>query len=146
MVLETETKYVITHAIVDVYEESYEEGWSVDQVNCWEVYGLKGNKYDSIEDLISDIHRKADIFSDSLEDYGYIDGRIYTDALVDVDNCEPSDTDMAMWRSGEIILYADRLDVGVKVIEYEYLNRKLDQKNERELSEEDAEDLGMYIS
>jgi len=146
MVAESELRYVITYAFVDVYEDSYEHGWSVDQVNGWEVYGLKGKEYYSIEDLVEDIHRKADIFSDDLGDYGYIDGRIFTDEIVDVDNCTPSEEDKMLWRNGELDLYAARLDVGVHVVEYEYINGSLDRRDERELSEDDADALGLYTA
>lgn len=144
MVLDVKTTFTINYADVEVCEDTY-DGGEGDYVNRWSVPGLRGKEYDSLQELVSAIHDADDIFSDSLVDYQYIDGRIDTDAEVDVDNYEPSEADYQMWRNGDLMLYVAHLCVGVTVNEYRYINGELDDEVTRELTEEDVEDTGMDI-
>ena len=119
---------VNSKAYVDVYEDDYEQGEGA-HVNTWEA-DVRGT-YRSIQDLVNAISQYG--FSDNVSDYGYIDGRIFTDAMVDVDNDEPSAAQIEAWKRGEEQLYAARFDVTVNVGDV------------HPMTEEEAESLGIGI-
>lgn len=113
---------------VDVYEDDYEQGEGA-HVNTWEA-DVRGT-YSSIQELINQISSYG--FSSNLEDYGFIDGRIFTDAMVDADGDEPSEAQIEAWKRGKEQLYAARFDLPVSVGDI------------RRMTEEDAEALGIGI-
>ena len=119
---------VNSKGLVDVYEDDFERGEGA-LVNTWEA-DVRGT-YSSIQELISQISSYG--FSSNLEDYGFIDGRIFTDAMVDVDNDEPSEAQIEAWKRGEEQLYTARFDLPVSV------------EDIRRMTEEDAEALGIGI-
>lgn len=113
---------------VDVYEDDYEKGEGA-HVNTYEV-DVRGT-YGSIQELVSAISSYG--FSENTDDYGYIDGRIFSDAMVDVDNDEPSEQQIEAWKRGQETLYAARVDIPVSVGDI------------HEMTEAEAEEFGIEI-
>ncbi len=92
--------YVEGKAIVDVYEDSYNEGEG-DYVNGWD-FDIRGS-FDTIQQLVTKLAEYG--FSDNPNDYVYLDGTLQSDAFQDADGIEPSNSDIEAWKRGEITLY-----------------------------------------
>lgn len=128
-------KIRVDYAEVEVYEDSYEEGEGA-YVNSWDIDALKGMTFDTAEDLVKAIAKNSWVFSEDLADYVYIDGRIDTDATVDVNNETPSDADFVAWRKGELMLYNAHLLCGVTMVP---------TGTEHEMTPEEAEAFGLSV-
>lgn len=122
----------ITYATVDVYEDSYSKGEGA-YVNGWDLR-IKGNTYKSLTDIIKAVRNEDYVFSDDKKNWVYMDGRLLTDALVNVDNEEPYDDEYKQWKSGDLMLYVARLDIGIEVYDEAH-----------DLTEEEAEAEGFEI-
>ena len=92
--------YVDGKAVVDVYEDDYNEGEG-DYVNGWD-FDIRG-AYDTIQQLVNKLAEYG--FSENPDDYVFLDGTIQSDAFQDADGMEPSDADIEAWKRGEIQLY-----------------------------------------
>lgn len=126
----------IDYADVEVYEDSYEDGEG-EYVNSWSIDGLKGKTFSNVDELTAAINEASyDVFSANKSDYVYIDGRIDSDAEVDVDNYVPSEEQYAEWKAGEIMLYVARLSVGVSMIPVGY---------DHEMTPEEAAAFGLEV-
>lgn len=125
----------IDYANVEVDEDSYEEG-ELDYVNSWSIDSLKGKTFDNVDELVQAINRAEWVFSADKSDYVYIDGRIDTDAAVNVDNVEPSKDEYEAWKRGELMLYNAHLMVGVTMVP---------AGMDHEMTPEEAESFGLEV-
>lgn len=141
------TTYIVKYAEVEVCEDLYDEGEG-NYVNSWEIQELNGREYEDIRDLLDDIAEYSDIFTSDMDDYVYIDGRIDTDATVDVDNNIPNAAQIQMWRNGEEKLYVAHLCCGISVKEtkYSYSNRRFRESTKHELTEDEAMGVGIPLA
>ena len=119
------TTYRVTRAEVDVHEDSWEHGEG-DYCNGWFEETLEGEEYDTIEELFKGIKSETYIFSADPRDYIFMEdeGRIDTDATVDVDNDLADATDLQMWKDGEIMLYNAHLFCYVEAVDTAYSGDK----------------------
>lgn len=130
-----EYKIRVDYAGVEVYEDTYNEGEG-DYVNYWEV-DVAGRTFNNVDELVAAVNKASyGVFSADKGDYVYIDGRIDTDAEVDVDNDTPSDEQYEEWKAGEIMLYVARLAIGVTMVPDGY---------DHEMTEEEAESFGLPV-
>lgn len=130
-----EYKLYIDYASVEVYEDTYEDGEG-QYVNSWDISEIVGDTYDDVDALITAINKASGVFSTDKSDYYYIDGRIDTAAEVNVDNYEPTEDEYALWKRGELMLYAAHLSVGVTMVPTGF---------EHEMTEEEAEAFGLEV-
>ena len=131
-------EYVIRvdYAGVEVYEDSYGEGEG-DYVNHWDIDTLKGKIFNNVDELVAAINEASyDVFSANKGDYVYFDGRIETDAEVDVDNDVPSEDQYAEWKAGDLMLYVARLTIKVTMVPTGY---------DHEMTYEEAEAFGLEV-
>lgn len=95
---------VRSKAYVDITEDNYEHGASLGIVNQWD-FDVRG-KYDSMQDLIDDIHSVSyQVFSNNIDDYSFGDGALRTSAMVNDENDVPTDGEYEAFKRGEITLY-----------------------------------------
>ena len=125
----------VQFAEVEVYQDVYDQG-EKDYVNSWSIDEIKGMTFKTAADLVQAINYYSGIFSDKIEDYVYIDGRIDTDAFVNEDNDEPTPAEIQIWRNGELMLYNAHLLVGLCLVPENY---------EEDFTEERAEEYGFSI-
>ena len=124
-------RYRINHAEVDIHIDDYEKG-ELDYIQTFDL-GING-VYSTMEDVLTAIKNTYMGFTDEPRNYCYIDGRIDTDGLVDVNNCEASESEIEEWKKGELTLYNAHLFCYIDVI-----------SDEHELTEREAEALGFEI-
>lgn len=107
----------ITAPMVDVYEDSYEEG-ELGHVNSWE--GSDATKlvrsYEDIRDLLADA---CDLSVDAEEIYiGSFNindvNDLQADIFVNNENTTPSEDEIASWKNGELKLYNAQISAIVK--------------------------------
>lgn len=99
---------------VDVFEDSYEEG-ELGYVNGWD-FDIRGS-YDSLQDIINAVYKETYIFSKDLKYWGYGEELgLYTDATVNVENEEPSSSEMKSFKNGEINLYNAHVQFEVEIV------------------------------
>ena len=113
--------YKITGCTTDVHEDSYQEGEGK-FVNCWSIRehlaSLELKEFDSLKDLLMEVGEKYLILPfkqdiKKVKDYWFHfddDGlkdeiRFDNDCMVDVDNEEPSASDIREWKKGKKMLY-----------------------------------------
>lgn len=108
-------KFVVNKkCYVDVYEDSYEEG-ELDYANGWD-FDIRGS-YDSLQDIINAVYKETYIFSKDLKYWEYDeDLGLYTDATVNVENGEPSSSEMKAFKNGEINLYNAHVQFRVEIV------------------------------
>lgn len=124
-------RYRIDYAEVTIHIDDYEHG-ELDYIQTFDL-PITGT-YDTMEDVLQAIKDTYMGFTDDINDYCYICGRIDTDSLVDVNNCEATESEIELWKRGELTLYNAHLMCGMSVI-----------LGEHELSENEAEELGFEI-
>lgn len=122
----------VKYAEVEVYEDNYENGEG-EYVNGWNL-SIKGKTFKSLSEIVDAVSNEEYIFSDDKKNWIYMDGRLLTDALVDVNNEEPDEADIQMWRNGDLELFVARLDIAVEVYDEAH-----------DLTEEEAEEEGFEI-
>ena len=96
-------KIKVSSADVEICEESYEEG-VMDYVNSFSL-PIVGEEFDTIEALLYAINDAMGVFSTNIEDYGFFEGNLCTDATVNDDNYQPTGTELIEWSAGKRILY-----------------------------------------
>lgn len=107
----------INAPIVDVYEDSYEEG-ELGHVNSWEGSGATKlvRSYEDIRDLLADAcYLSADaekIYIGSFNINGVND--LQADIFVNNENTTPSEDEIASWKNGELKLYNAQISAIVK--------------------------------
>lgn len=124
-------RYRIDYANVDIHVDSYTEG-ELEYIQTFDL-PITGT-YDTMDDVLKAIENTYMGFTSDPKNYCYIDGRIDTDSLVDVNNYEADEDDIELWKKGELTLYNAHLMCGMSVI-----------SDEHELSENEAEELGFEI-
>lgn len=126
-------KFKVKYADVEVTIDDYERG-ELDYVNSYNL-PIDGEIYDTIEDLLAAINYEMSAFTTNKDYYCYIDGRIDTDTLVNNDNEEPSEDEIARWKKGEETLYNAHLCCAITMVPV---------GEEHPLSEEEAAAYGIY--
>ncbi len=128
-------KILVKLADVQVSIDDFEKG-ETDFVNSWVLDSLTGKRFDTVQELVEEINKDFPIFSNNIDDYIFIDGRIDTDAFVNADNDEPTPCEIEAWKVGKITLYNAHLFINLAIVPDEY---------EREFTEADAEKYGVSI-
>lgn len=122
----------VKYAEVEVDEDSYDKGEGA-YVNSWDMR-IKGKTFKSLTDIINAASKEDYVFSNDKQNWVYMDGRLLTDAQVNVDNEEPDTDEYEQWKRGDLMLYIAHLDIGVEV--YDAVH---------DLTEEEAEAEGFEI-
>lgn len=132
------TTYRVTRAEVDVHEDSWEHGEG-DYCNGWFEESLEDEEYDTIEDLFKGIEHETYIFSADPKDYIFMEdeGRIDTDATVNVDNEVADKMELQMWKDGEVMLYNAHLMCWVEAIDTTYAGGEEVDSRTRPIDESD---------
>ena len=128
-------KIRINSASVDATEDSYEEG-ELDFANSWSIDSLRNKTFNNVDELVAAVHDAEWVFSADKSDYGYIDGRIDSDATV-TDKYEiPTEDEYEAWKRGELMLYNAHLMIYVTMVP-----AGMDHK----MTEDEARSFGLEI-
>jgi len=123
--LVSDTFTVEISSFVDVYQDSYEDG-ELDYVNHWsnekvlwhvEPENLREELLVNLEEYFEK-ELLVDFDLDSLKDelINYADDEfLWTNKFVDVDNCEPSEEEIAAWKRNELMLYNQNINIRITI-------------------------------
>lgn len=117
---------------VECYEDDYEKDDEGKFAGRWD-FDVRG-EYDSAEDLIKAIYKNTGLFDFGVEDFGFIDGAIQTNDLVDEESMKPSKSDIEAWENGEKILYIANLWLPLECV-----------TDKHEMTEDEAEEFGFSL-
>lgn len=116
---------------IEAYEDGYETGEG-EYIEEW-TESLSG-EYNNLQELIDELHDINDIYSNDLNNYVFIDGRLSSDTTTNSEYEEPTQNELNKFKNSEINLCVLHIDVPLEV----------GMKPHR-MTEEEAENYGLSV-
>ena len=97
---------------IDALVDSYEEGEG-EFITSWTIDLL--GEYDNLQEIIDELCDNDSIYSNDLNNYVFLDGRLCSDVTTNSDYEKPSEDELERFRNSEIDLCVLHIDIPLEV-------------------------------